>query len=102
MGKLIDSLLCFSRLSRCELRREEVDLSMIAREITDSLRMKTPDHRVICIIADGIRVDGDAIFLQIALENLIGNAGSIQARRRRPSSSWENRIEGEELLLYPG
>ncbi|WP_459813688.1 sensor histidine kinase [Geotalea toluenoxydans] len=81
MGKLIDSLLCFSRLSRCELRREEVDLSMIAREITDSLRMKTPDHRVICIIADGIRVDGDAIFLQIALENLIGNAWKYSSKK---------------------
>ena len=74
MNDLIDALLKFSLLARKELRREEVDLSAVAKSTTAELRLAEPDRRVTLKIAEGIKVDGDAGLLRVALDNLIGNA----------------------------
>jgi len=74
MGQLIDALLKLSRMTRREIRRERVDLSVMAEEIVQELRISQPDRQVKCVIADDLSVDGDAWLLRIALENLLGNA----------------------------
>jgi hypothetical protein len=53
------------------MRRQEVDLSALARRMADDLRRGDPARFV---IADGLAVTGDAGLLRVALENLLGNA----------------------------
>jgi PAS domain S-box-containing protein len=74
MGSLIDDLLKLSRVTRTELKPEEVNLSEIARDITRDLRQQEPQRDADLVIAAELRVQGDARLLRIALQNLFDNA----------------------------
>ncbi|TBU90360.1 hypothetical protein DNJ95_16440 [Stutzerimonas kirkiae] len=74
MGDLIDDLLKLSRVSRDEMRRQRVDLSMLAREVIADLREAAPERRVEVSIEDGLYAEGDIRLLRVMLENLLGNA----------------------------
>jgi PAS domain S-box-containing protein len=81
MGQLIDDLLTLSRVSRGDLRRDEANLSSIARTIIDRLRATNPDRRVEVDIEDGVIADGDARLLRAVLENLLGNSWKFTGKR---------------------
>ncbi len=81
MGELIEGLLQLSRLTRQEVKRENVDLTALAREIEQELRAVQPDRYVEFSAADGLRCTGDRILLRAALENLIGNAWKFTSGR---------------------
>jgi PAS domain S-box-containing protein len=74
MGTLIDDLLKLSRVTRTELKREQVDLSALAGDIAEELRKQAPDRTVQFSIAPGLMARGDKGLLRIVLDNLIGNA----------------------------
>jgi light-regulated signal transduction histidine kinase (bacteriophytochrome) len=74
MARLIDDLLKLSQLTRTEIRRESVNLSMVAREIAEELQKTQPARRVEFIIADGLIGYGDPQLLRVGMENLLGNA----------------------------
>ena len=74
LGQLIDALLKLSRMTRREIRRDRVDLSIMAEDIAKELRVSQPNRQVDFVIPDGLSVDGDAWLLRIALENLLANA----------------------------
>jgi len=74
MGRLIDDLLNLSRVSRAEMRREEVRLSGLAGKIAEMLRKTQPERQAEFNIAEGLVAQGDEHLLTIVLENLLGNA----------------------------
>jgi light-regulated signal transduction histidine kinase (bacteriophytochrome) len=74
MGQLIDDLLTLSRVSQSELRYELVDLTALARSVLTRLQKNEPKRKVELIISEGLMANGDARFLGIVLENLLGNA----------------------------
>jgi PAS domain S-box-containing protein len=74
MGHLIDDLLNLSRLSRSEMKQEQVNLSSLARDISQRLQNSVPGRHVKFIIADNLMTQGDGNLLYAALENMIGNA----------------------------
>ncbi|MEW6353975.1 MAG: PAS domain-containing protein [Pseudomonadota bacterium] len=74
MAQLIDALLDLSRVTRAEIHRVAVDLSNIAENISDNLRITRRDRRVGFVIQPGLHADGDERLLRIVLENLLGNA----------------------------
>jgi DNA-binding response OmpR family regulator len=74
MGELIDDLLQLSRVGRAQLQRGTVDLSRLARNIVADLQQAAPDRRARVLIADGVAANGDRRLVQVALENLFGNA----------------------------
>jgi signal transduction histidine kinase len=81
MGLLIDDLLQLSRVTRDEMRRGPVDLSALAGIVADELRQASPGRAMEFVIAPGLMTHGDARLLQLALENLLGNAVKFSARR---------------------
>lgn len=81
MGQLIDDLLMLSRVTRTELRKEQVNLSMIANEIIDELQQIDPRRELDMRIEENLTVNGDARLLQIALENLLNNAWKFTAQQ---------------------
>lgn len=81
MGQLIDDLLRLSRLSRTDLQREPVDLSALAAEVVDTLRLAEPGRDVTVELAPGLRAEGDARLLRVLLENLLGNAWKFTSKR---------------------
>ena len=75
MGILIDDLLNLSRVTRGELRYEEVNLSEIARKVVVELQEgDTLGREVTFEITDGAVTMGDPNLLRAVLDNLIGNA----------------------------
>jgi PAS domain S-box-containing protein len=74
MQGLIDDMMVLSRIIRSELRREEVDLSEMARGIAAGLQMGESDRPVEFVVAPGLTAVCDAHLIKVALENLLGNA----------------------------
>jgi PAS domain S-box-containing protein len=74
MGRLIDSLLQLSRISRTELKPQPVDLSALAREIVAELQEQSPQRCVTMEIHDGLAAMADPTLARLVLQNLLGNA----------------------------
>jgi two-component system sensor histidine kinase/response regulator len=74
MSQLIDDVLYLSKVTRAELREQEVDLSGLASVILERLREGDPYRKVELKIRPGIIVTGDGQLLKIALTNLLENA----------------------------
>ena len=74
MGHIIDALLSLARVSRAELRRETVDLTVLARAVMQQLRATEPRRSVELVATDGVSATGDSRLLRAVLENLLGNA----------------------------
>jgi signal transduction histidine kinase len=74
LAQIIDDLLALSRVNRTEVRREEVDLSLLASAVATELRQQDQTRQVEFAIAEGIRTPGDQRLLRVLFENLLGNA----------------------------
>ncbi|HWL42528.1 MAG TPA: ATP-binding protein [Ilumatobacter sp.] len=84
MNELIDDLLDLSRATRDEMRREPVDLSLLAHAVIARLRESSPHRCVEVVIDDQLVADGDPRLLRIVLENLLGNAWKYTANAPDP------------------
>ncbi|MBI4317646.1 MAG: hypothetical protein HY675_04070 [Chloroflexi bacterium] len=62
------------------MRREQVNLSDLARTVAEQLRRSEPARRVEFEIAPGVLVNGDARLLRIVMENLVGNAWKFTSK----------------------
>ncbi|MCL5025757.1 MAG: PAS domain S-box protein [Chloroflexi bacterium] len=83
MAKLIDDLLTLSRLTRSEMHRELVDLTVLAQAIATELQKPQPEREATFIIAQGVRVYADAQLMRAVLENLLGNAWKFTSQHPR-------------------
>ncbi len=83
MTNLIDGMLKLSRLSRTELKRENLDLSSIAASIADKLGTTEPGRDVTFEIADDVSCTGDVHLIHSVLENLLGNAFKFTAKKKK-------------------
>ncbi|HWF19247.1 MAG TPA: ATP-binding protein, partial [Verrucomicrobiae bacterium] len=82
MDKLIDDLLHLSRLSRVDMKRQPVNLSLLAEGIVAQLRETEPRRRVKVAVAPSLVAPADARLMRIALENLLNNAWKFTGRKR--------------------
>jgi PAS domain S-box-containing protein len=74
MGHLIDDMLELAQLTRAEMRKEQMDLSVLAQIIAERLQKDEPSRKVDFIIQPGLTAEGDPYLLEAALTNLLGNA----------------------------
>ena len=87
MSQLIDDVLHLSRVTRADLRDQEVDLSSIAGLILTRLQESEPERKLDAKVRPGVLVTGDSQLLKIAMENLLENAWKFTAKEP------ESRIE---------
>src|SRR4051812_46587057 len=87
MSQLIDDVLYLSRVTRADLREQEVDLSAITTMILGRLQESDPERTVEAKIRPGVIVNGDGQLLKIVMENLLENAWKFTAKEA------ETRIE---------
>jgi len=81
MRDLIDDLLAFSRVGRSELRRTDVDLDELAREVVGEFRTETANRNIIWKIQPLPRMRADRALLRMVLVNLISNAVKFSSAR---------------------
>ena len=81
MGQLIDSLLQLSRITRVELVREPIDVAEIAHHVADTLQEENAERTLHFHISEGPPAIADPKLVQVALENLLGNAVKFTGRQ---------------------
>jgi signal transduction histidine kinase len=100
MNTMIDTLLGLSRMTSRELARERVDLSQIARELTDDLRAQDAARAIEFVVAPNLRTDGDSTLLRLVLQNLLGNAYKFTGRNRAARIEFGARADGNGIAYY--
>ncbi|HUJ72385.1 MAG TPA: PAS domain S-box protein [Verrucomicrobiae bacterium] len=99
MGELIDDLLKLSRVSRAEIRREQVNLSALARQVAAELKQAEPERKVTFVIEDDVKVQGDAQLMFVVMDNLLRNSWKYTSRH--PTARIEfGRIRQNEERVY--
>jgi PAS domain S-box-containing protein len=81
MGELIDALLSLARVSRVDVRRENVDLARTANEVIAQMRADEPGRTVTFASAESLVALGDRQLLYAVMENLLGNAWKFTSKR---------------------
>lgn len=80
MAQLIDDLLSLSRVSRADLHRAPIDLSVLARKVFTNLQRDQPGRKVEFVTPETTTGRGDARLIGVVLENLIGNAWKFTSK----------------------
>jgi light-regulated signal transduction histidine kinase (bacteriophytochrome) len=81
MGQLIDDLLNLSRVTRCDMHIEAVDLSLLASNICTELQQNQPERQVEYAIQTALITQGDTRLLNVLLENLLNNAWKFTSKK---------------------
>jgi signal transduction histidine kinase/AmiR/NasT family two-component response regulator len=84
MTQLIEDMLRLSRVGSAPLSRSRVDLSAMARAILAGQPASPPGRAPAISIEDHLEADGDPGLLQIALQNLLGNAWKFTSHAPQP------------------
>ena len=100
MGQMIDDLLMLSRVVRTEPQRASVDLSALAQEVLEALRLQEPERSVHIEVTPGLTAQGDAGLLRIALQNLLGNAWKYSSRQREAQIEFGAKAQEGEWVYF--
>jgi PAS domain S-box-containing protein len=100
MGRLIDSLLALARVTRVNLRTQQVDLSELARATTQRLKESQPERVVEVVIGDGFKEKGDATLLGAAIENLLSNAWKFTRNQPNARIEFGSVQDGEQTAYF--
>jgi signal transduction histidine kinase len=100
MTQLIDDLLNLARMGRSEVRRVPFDVSAVARTVALQLRASKPERTVELVIAEPTKCHADPHLVQIALENLLGNAWKFTAKRLDARIEFGSREQDGELCFF--
>jgi len=83
MNRLIGALLKFSQIGHFEPQRVLVDLTLLAHEVAEELKLSGPERQVDFRIAEGMVANADADLTRVVLDNLLGNAWKYTGNRER-------------------
>jgi PAS domain S-box-containing protein len=74
MGQLIDDLLAFSRIGRCEMQSACIDMSTLAQAVFDECAARVPERRFRLKLDSLLPARGDPSLVRQVLTNLLSNA----------------------------
>jgi len=98
MGNLIDDLLAFSRLSRREMRRSTVDMTQLARDVSEQLQQGVPDQEFSLNIEALPSARCDRGLIREVFANLLANAIKFSGEREGAVIEVTGRAEGREAI----
>jgi light-regulated signal transduction histidine kinase (bacteriophytochrome) len=81
MGLLIDDLIKLARVTRTDVKVDDVDLSEIALTLATDLQDAAPERQAEIVIAPDLHARGDPRLMQVALDNLLSNSWKFTSPR---------------------
>lgn len=100
MSDLIDDLLNLSRLTRSDMEFADVNLSKLVSDKIDELKRIEPTRKIKVNIKNNVNVTGDPRLLNIAIENLIGNAWKFTSKSTNPMIEFGISNNSDKLIYY--
>ncbi len=100
MSNLIDDLLNLSRVTRAEIKNQQVDLSKLASEIVAELQEAEPQRQARIKITPGLHVRGDSALLHLVMQNLLENAWKFSSKEAQGEIEVGRKsVAGEEVFF---
>jgi PAS domain S-box-containing protein len=100
MGSLIDGMLRLSHASRCQLRVQAVDLSLVARRIAADLQRRDVKRYVHFEIEPQAKAVGDPELLGAVMENLMDNAWKFTAKQGLARIHFGKTVQAGETAYF--
>ena len=100
MTSVFDGLQMLFRLTSGEIKRENVDVSALSRQLVDELRAESPDHNVEVKIAPDVTASGDQRLVRILMGNLINNAWKFTGGKRSPKITIGREVVDGETRIF--
>lgn len=100
MNRLIEGLLSLARVTRNELRREEIDLSALAHTVVEEFREADPSHKVEVVIQPGLVDSADRALIRIVFSNLLQNAWKFSSKSPNPHVEVGKMTHGDEKIYF--
>jgi PAS domain S-box-containing protein len=83
MEQLINDILSLSRISRQEIVKSEVDISVISEEIINKYQKAEPERVTDIKIEESIKIFCDPKLITILLENILSNAWKFTSKNKK-------------------
>lgn len=99
LESMMDALMLLSRTSSAEMQLEELDLSRIAAEAVEGLKLKEPDRMVDIKIEPGLRVYADKRLITLLMGNLMGNAWKYTGKREDARIEFYTETQGAKRVF---
>ena len=100
MGSLIEDILALSRVTRSEMERGTVNLSILAHEILKEIQEQEPERSVEVKIAGTTEARCDRRLMKIALQNLLENAWKFTRTADSPRIEFGSDLINEKVVYY--
>jgi len=100
MTSVFDGLQQLFRMTSGEIKREQIDISAMAREVVEETRSANPDRDVEVAVAEGLTTSGDLRLVRILLTNLVNNAWKFTTGKPEPKVEiGREQVDGEPRLF---
>jgi light-regulated signal transduction histidine kinase (bacteriophytochrome) len=99
MSNLIDDLLALSRLGRQEIKKVNVDVTTMARQVFEQLMSQEPERNLQFLIKDLPSAHGDPSLLYQVMVNLLSNAIKYSKPGNAPIIEVDGK-DGENETIY--
>lgn len=100
MSSIIENLLSFSRVTRGEMKRAQVNLSKMARGIVQKLQTEDLERSIDVSIVDDVVVEGDGTLLELMLTNLLSNAWKFTSKQDFPMIEFGKIVQQDQPVYY--
>ncbi|MBI2966684.1 MAG: PAS domain S-box protein [Bacteroidetes bacterium] len=100
MGRLIDDLLAFSRLSKKEIVRKDIDMNEIVKNVIDEIRSQYRESNAEWKISDLTPALADPSLIKQVWLNLVSNAVKYSRHRSNPEIEIGCRRQNDEIIYF--
>jgi light-regulated signal transduction histidine kinase (bacteriophytochrome) len=100
MQKILAGLQTLARLAKARMEISETDLTATAKNVLAELQRSAPERNAVVDIEDGLKASADSRLIQIAFENLLGNAWKFTSKTPNARIEMGASTEGDERVYW--